>query len=87
MILFPTSSFKSETADLPKKTQILLKKSLDLLLENYRHPSLQAKKLPGTDFWYARVDRSYRFTYQINKETIILRRVGTHDILTHERHL
>jgi len=77
--------FHKDGYGLPKAIQKKLDKVLEIFRNNYRHPSLQTKKLPGTDFWYARVDRAYRFTYQIEGETIILRRVGTHDILNRER--
>ncbi len=67
------------------KIQRALDKTLKLLLNNARHPSLQAKKLPGTEIWYARISRDYRVTFQYAKDFIILRRAGTHDILNRER--
>ena len=85
MILVPTRKFLDDAGGLQERTKKLLKKSLDLLLSDHRHPSLQSKKLPGTDYWYARIDRAHRFTYQIDGETITLRRVGTHAILAQER--
>lgn len=49
-----------------------------------RHPSLQVKKMqPKTrGIFEARVTRSFRMTFTLEGEAILLRRVGTHDILT-----
>jgi len=33
------------------------------------------------EIWEGRITKSYRFTYQIEGDTYVLRRVGTHDIL------
>ena len=85
MIFLRTSCFRRDYQSLPHKIQISLEKALELLLTDPRHPSLRSKKLPGTDFWYARITKAYRFTFQINGKTITLRRAGTHDILTRER--
>jgi len=85
-ILF-SARFQKERNSLPKQVNVALTKVLKFFVSDPRHPSLQAKKLPGTDKWYARIDRAYRFTYQINDEVIILRRVGTHEILTRERNM
>ncbi len=32
-------------------------------------------------FWEGRITKNYRFTFQIEGEICILRRIGTHDIL------
>ena len=34
-----------------------------------------------TDVWECRINKSYRFTFQVDNKTITLRTVGTHDIL------
>ncbi|MBI2639809.1 MAG: hypothetical protein HYW90_02865 [Candidatus Sungbacteria bacterium] len=80
-----TGPFKRDYKDLPQNIQRALGKALGFLLENIRHSSLRAKKLPGTEIWYARISRGYRFTFQLDNQTIILRRAGTHDILNRER--
>jgi mRNA-degrading endonuclease YafQ of YafQ-DinJ toxin-antitoxin module len=36
------------------------------------------------NIWEASVTMSYRITYEIIGETLILRRIGTHDILKKE---
>ena len=85
MIFVRTASFRRDYQSLQKEIQVALEKALGLLLTDPRHHSLRSKKLPGTDFWYARITRGYRFTFQVEGQTITLRRVGTHDILSKER--
>ena len=85
MKLVFTEPFKKDYEDLPAKVRSALDKALVFLITSPRHPSLRAKKLPSTEIWYARVSRNYRFTFQHAGDFIILRRVGTHDILQRER--
>jgi len=86
MELLFSPRFQKERLSLPKHVSFELDKALKFFVSDPRHPSLRAKKLPDTNYWYARIDRAYRFTYSIEGETVTLRRVGTHDILTRERH-
>jgi len=73
--------FDRDYARLPQHLQERVKKQLALLLENLRHPSLQAHKMGGRgDIWEARVTQDYRFTFWIDGDTYRLRRVGTHEI-------
>lgn len=68
-------------AVLPENIQKKTDKAL-LLLSNPRHPSLRTKKLQGVEnIWYARIDKNYRFTFKIEGNFIILRGVGSHDII------
>ena len=51
-----------------------------LLDENWRHPSLRARRLSGHQgIFYARVDRNHRLTYERRGDVLILRNVGRHD--------
>ncbi len=60
----------------------MAKRKLTLLLENPRHPSLRIKKMEDPrQIWEASITKSYRFTFQIQRDTYLLRRIGTHDIL------
>lgn len=75
-----TDSFKGDFRRLPKDIQRRAEKSLRLLTENFRHPSLRTKKIEGTgDIWEARITRGYRFTFQIRNDAYVLRRVGSHE--------
>jgi mRNA-degrading endonuclease YafQ of YafQ-DinJ toxin-antitoxin module len=80
-----TDPFRRDYSRLQADIQNALDKALLFLFKNPRHPSLRAKKLPGTSIWYARITRAYRFTFQYSDSLIILRRAGTHDMLTKER--
>ncbi|MBI2097751.1 MAG: hypothetical protein HYT46_02355 [Candidatus Vogelbacteria bacterium] len=77
-----TRSFTKDYRRLPKRFQVLVDNKLLLLLENSKHPSLGIKKMAGFDYiWEARVTMGYRFTFQIEGQTYLIRRVGPHDIL------
>ncbi|HEV3277009.1 MAG TPA: type II toxin-antitoxin system RelE/ParE family toxin [Terriglobia bacterium] len=77
-----TPLFEKDFRGLPKELQARTEKALHLLLQDPRHPSLRARKMQGLDdIWEARVSIAYRITYQLAGDTIILRRLGSHDIL------
>lgn len=85
MDVFRSPTFKREYKQLPQHVRDRAKKAIHFLSENPHHPSLGAKKMKGAEgIWEARVSLSYRITYQVVGETIILRRIGTHDILRTE---
>lgn len=82
MILRRLDSFKKDFGNLPPEIQKWVDKQLIFLVQNPHHPSLHTKKMNDQrEIWEARVTESYRFTFQIEKDIYILRRVGTHDIL------
>lgn len=75
-------TFKKSYESLPKEIQDRFHQKLALLLENFQHPSLRAKKMQGKeDIWEASISDNYRITFNINikDNTIILRKIGTHD--------
>jgi mRNA interferase RelE/StbE len=48
-------------------------KQVRLLAENFRHPSLHAKKYDETrDLWQARVNKDWRFYFIIEGDTCIV---------------
>jgi len=67
--------------NLPLEIQAKVIKALKLLEENPRHPSLQTKAIQGIRGVYeARVDQSYRMTYQrLPDDVLLIRVVGKHD--------
>lgn len=82
MRLVFTKPFIKAYHSLPQRIQRVTDKQLGLLLANPQHPSLQIKKMQDpTGVWEGRVTRNYRFTFQIQGDTYILRKVGAHDIL------
>ena len=82
MKLLFTKNFVREYRKLPQQIQKATDKQLELFLSNPQHPSLSIKKMQDPrNIWEGRVIESYRFTFQIEEDTYILRKVGTHDIL------
>ena len=80
-----TPPFERDFRDLPKNVQERAEKSLRLLIENAHHPSLRTRKMQGTsDIWEARVSGAYRMTFQKMGESLVLRRIGSHDVLKKE---
>ncbi len=80
MNFIETSRFKRAYKFLPEDARERVKDTLRKLADNFRHPSLQVKKIRGTkDIWEARVSLDYRMTFQIVKDYFILRNVGHHD--------
>lgn len=74
-----TPEFKKRYKRLSSAIQRKFAKQLKLLLGNYRHPSLRAKKMAGVNRFEARIDRNYRFTFEIENGEIVLRTIGPHD--------
>jgi len=80
-ILF-TNTFVRNYRKLPKDIQDAVDKQLELLMSDPKHPSLNIKKMNDPrNIWEGRVTRSYRFTFQMEDDTFIMRKVGTHDTL------
>lgn len=77
-----TKPFKKDYQGLPKHIQEQIDKQITRLLDSPRHPSLRIKKMEGhQSIWEAKITEGYRMTFQINGDTYLLRRAGTHDIL------
>jgi mRNA interferase RelE/StbE len=80
-----SNRFKKEYADLPKEVQEAFDKKFRLFLNNTDHPSLRIKKIKGTENrWAGSVTMNYRFTFQIFEDTVLFRRIGTHNVLKRE---
>jgi mRNA interferase RelE/StbE len=74
-------SFKEMVRALPPEIRKKLEKAIRFLSDNPRHPSLQSKPVEGAKGIYeARVDRSYRLTFErLPGDVLRLRVVGKHD--------
>ena len=65
-----TNKAERDYKDLSRSLQARVDKQLALLLQNLRHPSLQAKKYDeARDIWQGRVNQSYRFYFRIEGDT------------------
>jgi mRNA interferase RelE/StbE len=75
-----TKTFDKTFLKLPAQIQQKTEKAVKLLLLEFYHPSLRTKKMSGQKgIWEARVDYHYRFTFTLDRDTIILRVVGNHE--------
>jgi mRNA-degrading endonuclease RelE of RelBE toxin-antitoxin system len=82
MKLLFTKTFVRDYRKLPQVLQAAVDKQLELLLSNPQLPSLNIKKMNDPrNIWEGRVTVSYRFTFQVQDDIYILRKVGTHDTL------
>lgn len=71
-------------ARLPINVRKKVDRRLGYLAQDIRHPGVNAKKMTSVgDIWEGRVNGGYRFTFHIDGDTIVLRKVGLHDILKH----
>ena len=82
MKLVFTRSFLKDYRALPPELQNAADKQLKLLMKAPHHRSLHLKKMQDPrDIWEGRITKGYRFTFQLEGELCVLRRLGTHDIL------
>ena len=64
---------------LSQQLQRQVDKQLALLVENFRHPSIDAKKYGGVhEVWQGRVNRDYRFYFQIVDNTYQILMITPH---------
>ena len=84
--VFHSRAVHRDFQDLPKDVRSQAERQLALLIENPRRPSLRVKKIRGVrePRWEGRISRGYRFTFDWDGDTIILRRIGTHEIIDRE---
>lgn len=71
--------FRKQYKKLPLKVQKKFQKQVKLLLQDYRYPSLQSKRMRDEEIFEARIDYHYRFTYKIKGEKIFFFSIGPHD--------
>ncbi|NPV29508.1 MAG: DNA helicase [Firmicutes bacterium] len=76
-----TDSFLEQFYELDRKAQKQVLKTLRLLGNNPKHPSLQVHRIRGTPFWEAYASKSIRVVFQREEDTLILLACGHHDIL------
>lgn len=75
-------TFKKDYKKLPGEIKEKVDKQMEFLLKNPNHPSLNLHPIRGTKgIWEGYVDYQYRFTFEIESDYYILRKVGSHDII------
>lgn len=76
-----TERFRRSYEAAPDRIKLIFEKQITYLAEDLRHPSLRAKKYDETqDIWQARVNRDWRFYFQIEGGTYVL-----FDIIKHPK--
>ena len=75
-----TDEFKDAYSDLTAKEQRQIERKILLLANDYRHPSLQARKWEPPNTWYIRVNSDIRLFYEVQAGFYRLITVGHHDI-------
>ena len=64
---------------LPAQSGKAFDKQVKLLVENFRHPSLRAKKYDAPrSVWQARVNRDWRFYFVIRGDTYLILNIIPH---------
>ncbi len=78
-----TSHFKKRFKKLSRVDQDRVETAIRMFAENSYHPSLQTSKLSpkSRGMWYIRASRSLRITFTWDEGNVMLRTVGTHDII------
>lgn len=80
-----TAQFEKSYSKLPDETADLFDKKLPLFLKDIRHPSFRTKKMEGLkspDIRESSLSMKYRFTFQVEKNgMIVFRNIGEHAIL------
>lgn len=75
-------TFKKDYKKLPAEIKEKVEKQLEFLLNNPDHPSLNLHLIRGTKgIWEGYVNYRYRFTFEVEGEYYVLRKVGSHDVI------
>lgn len=80
MNIYFSDLFLDSVNRLPVDVKKALKKKLDLLADNPKHPSLRTKKIKGgEDIFEASINMDIRITWEFYEDGILLRNIGRHD--------
>ena len=77
-----TPRFDRLFRNLSQDTQERAYEKLALYLQDAAHPSLRVKRIKGSPgIWEMSITMSIRITFQVEGDKVLLRRIGTHEIL------
>ena len=77
-----TRGFTRLFRGLPDEVRQATYQKLGLFVDNRAHPSLRVKRVKGTPgVWEMSITMNYRVTFEVDDERVILRAIGTHDVL------
>jgi mRNA interferase RelE/StbE len=72
--------FLDSVKRLPIDVKKVLKKKLDLLADDPKHPSLRTNKIKGSEgIFEASINMDIRMTWEFYEDGILLRNIGKHD--------
>lgn len=84
-----SNRFIKDYKNLDPKIQDKIEDVIQVLGTDRFYPGLKTKKVQGIPkpwagkVWEAYIDGSFRITYHLENDTIVLRRCGTHQIYDH----
>ena len=61
------------------KLKVKIRKQINILSTDPKHPSLRLHKLSGENNWSISVTNDIRIIFTIEKNRVLLNRIGTHD--------
>ncbi len=80
MKLIVSPHFQKKVSQFPQSLKEIIQTKLELFFDNPKHPSLQSKKIQGTDgIFESRINSNIRFTWEYCEDSIVLRNIGYHD--------
>ena len=80
MRIYYSDKFAERVRRLSDEIKKILRKKLDILLDNPQHPSLRTKKIQGQkDIFESSITMGMRITWQYVDDGIYLRNIGEHD--------
>ena len=80
MNIYFSDLFLESVNRLPVEVKRALKKKLDLLADNPKHPSLRTKQIKGSKgIFEASINMDIRMTWEFYEDGILLRNIGKHD--------
>jgi mRNA-degrading endonuclease RelE of RelBE toxin-antitoxin system len=82
MTIHYSDTFLKDYLTLPKPVRKKFKRQMATLSDRgVTYRSLGARKMTNTStIWEARIDIHFRFTFQMQGEQVLMRRIGTHTI-------
>ncbi|HBL35222.1 MAG TPA: hypothetical protein DDZ55_00275 [Firmicutes bacterium] len=80
MRIYYSDKFAGRVRSQSDEIKKILRKKLDILLDNPQHPSLRTKKIQGQkDIFESSITMGMRITWQYVDDGIYLRNIGEHD--------
>jgi len=80
MKIYYSEQFRANIQTLSIEVKKVLKKKLEIMVENPKHPSLRTKKIQGQEnIFEASINMNIRITWQYTDDGILLRNIGEHN--------